>query len=501
MPEDIILEMKDITKRFPGVTALKDVSLKLKKGHVHTILGENGAGKSTLMKVLAGVHTDYEGDIFIKGQKVYFENPKDAQEKGIAIIYQELSLCPNLSVGANIFANREMVKSNFLLDEKKINEEARKILDQLDARIDPRTMVKDLSVSQQQLVEIAKALSLKAEIIIMDEPTSALSERETEKLFGVIERLKKQGVSMLYISHRMDEIFKVSDEITVLRDGQYIGTVPVEEAEINELIKMMAGRELKDIYPDKDYDVSDETIFKVNKLSKEGLFNDINLDLKKGEIVGIFGLVGSGRTEVAKTIFGIIPKDSGHIEVRGKKVDINNPTDAIDNGLAFITENRKEEGLVLFNSVSKNVTMVTLDKILNKFKFLDKKREDSVARKAVDSLRIKTPGVSQKVNNLSGGNQQKVVLAKWLEVDPEILILDEPTRGIDVGAKHEIYQIMRKLASKGTGIIMISSELPEIMGMSDRIVVMRDGQFVKEFVTSRTTQEEIMLYATGGNRR
>ncbi|GIM47973.1 D-ribose transporter ATP-binding protein [Collibacillus ludicampi] len=497
MSGEVVLEMNNIKKVFGKVVALSGVNLKVKKGQVHTLLGENGAGKSTLMKILSGVHQPDGGEIILKGERVRFQSPMDAQSRGISIIYQELSLCQNLSIAENIFANREPVKGLFIND-REMNRAARDILDQIEMDISPTTLVKELSISQKQMVEIAKALSMNSEIIIMDEPTSALSSRETEVLFRIIEKLKETGVAIIYISHRMDELLRISDEITVMRDGNYIGTVKKSEADINSLIRMMVGRELKDIYPKRDYEIGSETLLEVEGYTKKGLFDDIHLKLRRGEILGIFGLVGAGRTDVAKAIFGITTPDAGTIKVKGNQVKITKPQDAIKHKIAFITENRREQGLVITDTVKRNISMVSIDTLLSKIGLLNEKTENAMAEKAVSKLNIKTSSIHQTVNNLSGGNQQKIVLAKWLETKPDILILDEPTRGIDVGAKREIYNIMRKLASEGVGIIMISSELPEVLFMSDRILIMRDKKIVKELQPSKTSQDEVMLYATGG---
>lgn len=497
MPEETVLEMKNIKKVFGSVVALSGVNLKVKKGQVHTLLGENGAGKSTLMKILSGVHQPDGGEIILKGENIKLQNPKDAQSRGISIIYQELSLCQNLSVAENIFANREPVKG-FFINDREMERTAWELLQQMELDIPPTTLVKDLSISQRQMVEIAKALSVRSEIIIMDEPTSALSSRETEVLFRIIEKLKANGAAIIYISHRMDELLRISDEITVMRDGSYIGTVNKSEADINSLIRMMVGRELKDIYPKRDYEISSEILLEVEGYTKKGLFEDIHLSLKKGEIVGVFGLMGAGRSDVAKAIFGIANPETGTIRVKGQEVKIAKPQDAIKNKMAFITENRREQGLVVSDTVKSNITMVSINKLLSKTGLLNEKKENAIAKKAISDLNIKTSGINQTVNNLSGGNQQKIVLAKWLETKPDILILDEPTRGIDVGAKHEIYNIMRKLARDGVGIIMISSELSEVLFMSDRMLIMRDKKIVKELQPSATSQDEVMLYATGG---
>ena len=496
MPDEILLEMKNIKKVFGRVAALSHVNLIVKKGQVHTLLGENGAGKSTLMKILSGVYQADEGEILFKGEKIRLLNPRDAQSRGISIIYQELSLCPNLSIAENIFANREPSKGFFIKD-KEMNLAAKELLKQIEMEVSPKTLVKDLSISQKQMVEIAKALSVKAEVLIMDEPTSALSSREAEILFRIIEKLKQSGVAIIYISHRMDELLKISDEITVLRDGSYIGTVSRSEADINSLIRMMVGRELKDIYPKRNSEIGKETLLEVKGYSKKGLFEDISFALKSGEILGIFGLVGAGRSDLANALFGITRPEQGTLKIKGKDAKITKPEDAIKHKMAFITENRREQGLVVSETVKRNVSMVVIDKLV-KGGLLNDKKENAMALRAVKELNVKPSSILQRVNHLSGGNQQKIVLAKWLETHPDILILDEPTRGIDVGAKHEVYNIMRRLSQAGVGIIMISSELSEVLFMSDRMLVMRNKKVVREVVSSATSQDEVMLYATGG---
>ncbi|PGN53186.1 D-xylose ABC transporter ATP-binding protein [Priestia megaterium] len=497
MPNEIILELKNIKKFFGNVAALSGVNLKIKKGQVHTLLGGNGAGKSTLMKIVSGVHQPDEGEIILNGENIRLQNPKDAQERGISIIYQELSLCPNLSVAENIFADREPMNGIFI-NKRKLKDITMKLLQEIEMNLSPTTLVKDLSISQQQMVEIAKAISFQSEVIIMDEPTSALSSRETEVLFNIIDKLKAKGVAIIYISHRMDELLRISDEITVMRDGAYVATVKKNEANMNNLIKMMIGRELNDIYPKRDYNLGTETLLEVSDYTKKGWFEQINLQLKQGEILGIFGLMGAGRSELAQGIFGITNPETGTMKIKGKEVKIKNPQDAIKNKIAFITENRKEQGLVTSDTVKRNITMLSIDKLLSKFGLIDDIQENEVAKKAILNLNVKTSSIHQTVNNLSGGNQQKIVLAKWLETNPDILILDEPTRGIDISSKNEIYRLMRQLARKGVGIIMISSELSEVLFMSDRMLIMRDKKLVTEVAHSKTTQDEVMLYATGG---
>ncbi|WP_248927230.1 sugar ABC transporter ATP-binding protein [Paenibacillus hamazuiensis] len=497
MRDETILELRNIKKSFGSVAALSNVSLQVKKGRVHTLLGGNGAGKSTLMKIISGVHQPDEGEIVFKGESIRLQNPKDAQERGISIIYQELSLCPNLTVAENIFANREPA-NGFFINDKKLNKAAEKLLQQMELDISPTALIKDLSISQQQMVEIAKALSFQSEVIIMDEPTSALSSKETEVLFDNIEKLKANGVAIIYISHRMDELLQISDEITVMRDGTYIATVEKKEADINRLIQMMIGRQLTDIYPTRDYEIGSNVVLEIENFTKTGKFEQVDLQVKSGEILGIFGLMGAGRSDLAEGIFGIIRLDAGTMKIKGQQVKINNPQDAIKNKIAFITENRRKQGLVVTDTVKRNITALSLDKLLSKLGLIHDPTENKMAENAVVSLNVKTSSIHQTVLNLSGGNQQKVVLAKWLEMNPDILILDEPTRGIDIASKNEIYRLMRQLARKGTAIIMISSELPEVLFMSDRMLIMRNKKIVKEVTYSTTTQDEVMLYATGG---
>jgi ribose transport system ATP-binding protein len=497
MDKETILELKNIKKVFGSVVALSNVDLKVKKGRVHTLLGGNGAGKSTLMKIISGVHQPDEGEIIFKGENIRIKNPKDAQERGISIIYQELSLCPNLSVAENIFANREPAKG-FFINDRELNNAAGELLKQIELEVSPTMLVKDLSISQQQMVEIAKALSFQSEVIIMDEPTSALSSKETEVLFRNIEKLKAKGVAIIYISHRMDELLQISDEITVMRDGTYIDTVEKKDADINSLIHMMIGRELTDIYPKRDYEISSDVVLEIENYTKRSKFENIDFKVKAGEILGIFGLMGAGRSDLAESIFGIFRPDTGTMKIRGKEVKINKPQDAIRNKIAFITENRREQGLVVTDTVKRNITMLSIDKLLSKIGLISDQSENKIAEHAVVNLNVKTSSIHQTLLNLSGGNQQKVVLAKWLETNPDILILDEPTRGIDIGSKNEIYRLMRELARKGVAIIMISSELPEVLFMSDRMLIMRNKKMVKEVTHFTTTQDEVMLYATGG---
>lgn len=492
-----MLEMKNIKKVFPGVVALDGVNISVDEGEVLALLGENGAGKSTLMKVLSGVHKPEEGQIFIDGKEVNINGVNDATDLGISIIYQELSLFPNLSVAANIYALAEPTKMG-LIDDKEIERKAKELLDRIDVDINPKTLVKDLSISSQQMVEIAKSLVKEPKIIIMDEPTSALSDKEVKNLFRIINKLRDEGKAIIYISHRMEEIFEITDKIAVLRDGKYIGTISTKEATTDELIKMMVGREMDQIYPEKDFKfLKDEKLLELKGYTKKGFYEDIDLFVRPGEILGLYGLMGSGRTEIAQGIFGVLKKEKGEMFIDGKKVNISKPFDAIDNGIAFITENRRDEGLVISGSVKENVSMANIDNILSNFRFLDLNKEKDITKKYVESMNIKTPSINQIVNKLSGGNQQKIVISKWFEIDPKIIIMDEPTRGIDVGAKFEIYKLMNELAAKGAGIILISSELPEILNISDRLLVVNNQKVIKELDPKKTSQEEIMGYIIG----
>lgn len=493
-----ILKMNNIRKVFPGVVALDNVNISMESGKVLGLLGENGAGKSTLMKILSGAYKPDGGNIEFYGKEVKINHVLDAKKLGIAIIYQELSLSPNITVAENIYALKEPLKYG-LIDDKTMNKMAQELLTSLSIDIRPDILVRDLPIAKQQMVEIAKAMSSDPKLIIMDEPTSALSSKETELLFKIIRKLKNEGKSIIYISHRMEEIFEITDAVSVLRDGKYIGTVETDKTDVDELIKMMVGRSMDELYPEKNFAfTSDEKLLELTGYTKHGYYHDISLTLRPGEILGIYGLMGSGRTEIAQGIFGIMTKDSGEMYSHDKKVKINSTIDAIENKIAFVTENRKDEGLVLTAGVHENITMANLNGILGRFNLLNEQKEENVAKGYVNNLKIKTPSIYQTINKLSGGNQQKVVLSKWFEIEPEILILDEPTRGIDVGAKFEIYKLMIELAEKGVGIIIISSELPEVLNMSDRLLVVRDKTIVAELESSKTDQEEIMRYITAG---
>jgi ribose transport system ATP-binding protein len=495
-----LLELRGIAKSFGPVEAIKDVSLSILPGRVHTLLGENGAGKSTLMKILAGVHAPTRGEIFLNGSPATFANPGESQKAGIAIIYQELSLAKNLSVAENMFAGHEPRRFG-VVDFKRLYAQAQTLLDDLGIHIDATAPVSRLSMAQRQLVEIAKALSRDASLVIMDEPTSSLSDREAEILFHIVTKLTAKGAAVVYISHRMDEIMRISDDISVMRDGRYIATLQKDETTIGALIAMMVGREMNDVYPRREtpYTCPSMPLLKVNNLTLAGQFEDISFQIHAGEILGFFGLIGAGRSEVMKALFGI-GRPSGEITMSGKHLKLRNPAHAIREGIAFVTEDRKHEGLVLMHSIANNVTMASFEEHGSRFGILNRRFERDETANAITRMNIRASGPFQAVGNLSGGNQQKVVFSKWLALKPKVLILDEPTRGVDVGAKFEIYRVIRELASAGTAIILVSSELPEALAMSDRLVVMRERRIVHEFGASGElpiTQEEVMSYATG----
>lgn len=492
---DIILEMKNISKSFPGVQALRNASFYCRKGEVKALVGENGAGKSTLMKILAGVYQPDEGEMILKGKKVQFNNPRDAQKSGISIIYQEGSLLPYLGVAENIFLGREPRKKLTFIDSSALYREAEKLLNKLEIEIDLTAPVYNLSLAQQQMIEIAKALSLNAELIIMDEPSAALTTQELDRLFQIIHSLKNQGVTVIYISHRIEEIFHIADRVTVLKDGKVVSTTSIREIDEEILIRQMVGRDIEGRFPAKG-GVEKKKGLSVVGLSCRGVLHDINLEVRKGEIVGLAGLVGSGRTELARAIFGVRCPDKGEIHLDGRKIKVKSPRDAINSGIGLVTEDRKKDGLILGLSVKKNITLPSLDR-LTKMGLVSGKRERRWVKKIIQELDIRTPSMDQQVEYLSGGNQQKVSLAKWLVTESDVIIFDEPTRGIDVGAKFEIYNLILDLARRGKAILMISSELPEILGMSDRILVMREGKIVGELLPQDATEEKIISLATG----
>jgi len=501
-----ILEMKNITKEFPGVKALNNVSFRVSEGEIHCLVGENGAGKSTLMKVLSGVypHGTYTGDILFGGTVQRFSSIRDSEKAGIAIIYQELALIPEMTVYENIFLGHEIRKGP-IVDWYETIKRAGETLKKVRLNINPGTKVKDLSVGKQQLVEIAKALSKDVKLLILDEPTSALNEDDCENLFALLRELKDHGVTCVLISHKLREVIKIADSVTVLRDGQTICTLDAKKGEVTDqaLIKNMVGREIDNIYPKRERKKSNEIVLEVRNWSAyspalgRDILKDVNFNLKKGEIVGFAGLMGSGRTELALSIFGNPDgyQVKGELYVKGRKMRFNHPQDAISAGIAYVTEDRKGDGLILIQDVKQNITLANLREIAMRF-VVDRNAEVQVANEYKSSLNIKTPNVEQKVLNLSGGNQQKVSVAKWLFVKPEILIVDEPTRGIDVGAKYEIYTIMTRLVEQGMSIMMISSELPEILGMSDRVYIVSSGRISGELSVEEATQEKIMHLAT-----
>lgn len=496
--EKKLLDMKDISKTFGSVQALKGVSLDLYAGEVLALMGENGAGKSTLMNILSGSLQPTEGEIYLKGEKVHVSDPITAKKLGIAKIHQELQIVPELSVAENIFLGRWKSKAGPAVDFKGMIEESRKYLEMLDVKVDPAKKLKDLRIGEQQLVEIAKAISLNSEIIVMDEPTSAISEKEAEKLFNIIRRLRSEGKGIIYITHRMEEIFKIADRLTVMRDGQYIGTVRAAETTKDEIIKMMVGRDMSEQYP-KDPTEKGEVALEVKELSytpPEGSFRrslkNISLYVRHGEVLGIAGLAGAGRSEFFECLAGVHHGETeGHIYIEGKEVSIKTPSDAIKAGISFATEDRKGTGLVLSRSIGENMSLPLLKKFSPMF-FMKTSEEKNIWQKQMETLRIKAPGAKTLASSLSGGNQQKVVLAKWLMTEPKILLLDEPTRGIDVGAKAEIYQLINNLAKQGMAIIVVSSELPEVIGISDRIVTFCEGELTGEFLQKDATQEKLL---------
>ncbi|MQI10244.1 sugar ABC transporter ATP-binding protein [Escherichia coli] len=493
---ETFLQMKHITKRFPGVLALNDVQFSLRRGEVHALLGENGAGKSTLMKILSGVYQPDEGEIIFEDKPVSFSDPLSAQNVGITIIHQEFNLFPELTVEENIFIGREFCKKNrWRLDEKQQRQATIEILQKLNLAIKPDTLVADLTVAQQQMVEIAKAISVNARILIMDEPTAALTETEIESLFRVTRLLKEQGTGIVYISHRLEELALIADRATVMRDGQYISTVDYECVKISDLIAMMVGRDLGNIYPRREALQQRIPVLEVNGLTRKGVLNDINFTLYRGEILGFAGLMGAGRTELARAIFGADSIDSGTLKLNGKETVIKDISDAIQQGISYLTEDRKKEGLALNLSVERNIMLGNYPEYSDRFGNVDSRRCQQTSEEQVKALRIKTPNLEQAALNLSGGNQQKIIIARWVCKDTDILIFDEPTRGIDVGAKLEIYELMNRLVAKGKSIIMISSELPEVLGMCDRILVMRSGRITGELSAKEATQEKIMQYA------
>jgi ribose transport system ATP-binding protein len=491
-----VLRLSKVTKRFPGVLALDGVSFELRRGEVHAVCGENGAGKSTLMKVISGQYLPDEGTIVYKGQECRFTSSLEAQAAGIAIIHQELNLVPHLSVAENIFLAREPRRGIFV-DRTRLRVDAQRCLDRLGVDIKPGTLVRTLSVAQQQMVEIAKALSLDAEVLIMDEPTSSLTESETSQLFKIIQELKRDGVAIVYISHRLDEMAEIVDRVTVMRDGRYISTDLFSETSVDAVVSRMVGRSLEDKFPQRTSVPTEEVLLSADALVRTNVFGPVSFTLRRGEILGFAGLMGAGRTEVARAIFGADLLDSGTVRLGDETLAIRSPIDAIRHGIAYLSEDRKADGLSIKMPVASNVTLANMAAVSNRFGFIRFAEEAAVAQRYIDMLGIRTPSVKQIARNLSGGNQQKVVISKWLFRDSRVLFFDEPTRGIDVGAKFAIYELLDKLASQGIGVVMISSELPEILGMTDRVAVFHEGELVTLLDTRQTSQEEIMHYASG----
>jgi ribose transport system ATP-binding protein len=496
---ETVLEMKQIKKSFSGVHALDGIDFSVRKGEVHALLGENGAGKSTLIKILGGIYHPDEGEIFIHGNRVAIDKVTQAQHLGIGIIHQEIVLVPHLSVAKNIYLGREPVTRFGVVDDNKMINEAQKMIKKLGLDIDVTHPIAELTIAQQQMVEIVKAISFNTEILVMDEPTSSLSDEEVDKLFETISTLKSYGVSIIYISHRMEELFRISDRITVIRDGLYVGTRDTISTNSKELVSMMVGRTLESFYT-RDYNDIEHApvVLEVKKLTSKAVFKDVSFSVRKGEVLGFAGLVGAGRSEIMMSIFGCEPhRSSGTVLLNGREVNFTNSLQAIQNGIGFVPEDRKKQGLVLCNSVGYNITLASLRFIMQGIAISKKKRQATIDS-YIDQLRIKTASPEAEVLSLSGGNQQKVVIAKWLATKPDLLILDEPTRGVDVGAKFEIYTIINKLAAEGIAIIFISSELPEIINMCDSVCVVRGGRLVKQIPKEKLSQEYIMHFAAGG---
>ncbi len=497
MDNEILVSMVEIDKRFPGVHALDNCQFELRPGEIHALVGENGAGKSTLMKVLAGIYSKDKGRVIFKGQEVTVSTPKAALDLGISIIHQELNLMSHLTLAHNIYIGREPGKAKrLILDEKQINKQTEDLFARMHLKLDPSAKVSSLTIAKRQMVEIAKALSHNAEVLIMDEPTAALTDAEIEDLFSIIRDLRDRGVGIVYISHRLEELQQISDRVTVMRDGRYINTVNTNETNIDEIISMMVGRTIYEAAPEIPEHASQEIVFEAKSLNRGRWLKDVSFKLKKGEILGFAGLMGAGRTEVARVIFGADALDSGELYVKGERVDIKSPRDAVKHGLGYLSEDRKDLGLALGMDVKTNMVLASFEKFRSWLGWVDERATEKSAAHYAEALDIKTPSLEQKVINLSGGNQQKVVIGKWLTADTDILIFDEPTRGIDVGAKSEIYKLLNDLTHQGKSIIMISSELPEILRMSHRVVVMCEGRITGELPISEATQEAIMRLAT-----
>ncbi|RCW69805.1 sugar ABC transporter ATP-binding protein [Saliterribacillus persicus] len=486
-----ILELNGITKEFPGVKALDNVQFELKTGEIHALMGENGAGKSTFIKVITGVHQPNEGRIKLEGEEITFQGPKDANAKGIAAIYQHVTNYPDLSITENIYMGHEKInKKTRMINWKEMHQDAKKLLESLGSKLDPKTEMSVLSVAQQQIVEIAKALSSNAKIIIMDEPTAALTHRESEELYKITERLRDEGVSIIFISHRFEDMYRLADRVTVFRDSQYIGTWNVVDITNDDLIVAMVGREIKQLFPDKTNIIKEE-VLRLEKLGQIGRFKDISINLHRGEILGITGLVGAGRSELCQAMFGIEPYDEGAMYFEGTRISIDNPTDAIKLGIGYLPEDRQAQSLILQWEIKQNITLASLAQY-SKNGWLNEKKEREIAKELAEKVDVKTNSVFSLASSLSGGNQQKVSVAKLLTTDLKVIIFDEPTKGVDIGAKSAIYQIIVDLASSGYGIIMVSSEMPEVLGLSDRIAVMCEGRLTKVMGNEEATQEKIL---------
>ena len=491
------IEIKGIDKAFGSNQVLKNAGFFLKDGEVHALMGENGAGKSTLMKILTGVYTRDAGTVLVDGKEVVYKNPQEAEKAGIVFIYQELNVLFDLTVEENLFMGKEITKGFGICDKKAMRAKAQEVMDKMGVNIPVDAVMSDLSVGQQQMVEICKALMADAKVIIMDEPTAALTASETRGLFEVINSLRKKGVSIVYISHRMEEIFELCDRITVLRDGEYVGTENIAEIDLDHVVQMMIGRTIGERFPKRESHIGAE-VLRVEGLTSGKLFKDVHFDVKAGEVLGVSGLMGAGRTEIMQALFGNLPLDSGKIFIDGKEVTIKNPRQAIANGIGFITEDRKVEGLLLEKSIAENIHIANLGKVSNGF-VLNKEKQLNLVKKGIEEFKVRCFGPEHECGNLSGGNQQKIVLAKWVYTDPKILILDEPTRGVDIGAKKEIYNIINQMAADGVAVIMVSSELPEVLGMSDRIAVVHEGKITGILDAAEADQAKVMTLATGGS--
>lgn len=490
------IEMKGIDKSFGTNQVLKSAGFLLKDGEVHALMGENGAGKSTLMKILTGVYTRDAGTVLVDGKEVIYKNPQEAEKAGIVFIYQELNVLFDLTVEENLFMSKEITKGFGICDKKAMRAKAQEMMDKMGVNIPVTAPMSELSVGQQQMVEICKALMVDAKVLIMDEPTAALTQSETKVLFEVIRSLKAKGVSIVYISHRMEEIFELCDRITILRDGTYIDTKYIKDITMDDIVQMMIGRTIGERYPKRDVKIGEE-VLRVEGLTSGKMFKDINFSVRAGEVLGVSGLMGAGRTEIMNAIFGNLPLQTGKIYIEGKEVTIKNPGQAIEAGIGFITEDRKTEGLLLEKSIAENIEIANLKKVSKNF-VLNKAKQKDLVQKGIEEFRIRCFGPDHECNNLSGGNQQKVVLAKWIYTDPKILILDEPTRGVDIGAKKEIYSVINDMTARGVAVIMVSSELPEVLGMSDRIAVVHEGRITGIIDAATADQAKVMTLATGG---